>query len=166
MVIFFHWIAMAWCFPPIELTCFFMGILAWRFHQKNAEAQRRPIFRLGLLAWLFMIIFSRQLGIYVLFQLPLLALGALLFLGSLFQISQRLPWDRAIADYSYPVYLTHFFFKELGTVLPIYPIWLSPTLTVLLLSLASSWLLLKFVMRPADHWRRQFLVGKPDNAPV
>jgi peptidoglycan/LPS O-acetylase OafA/YrhL len=157
IVIFGHMIPFAWCFPPLEISCFFAGILAWRYHLAHAQEQKGPVYKAGLLAWGGMILFSQYLGIYTAFQFPLYILASIVLLGSLFQLSAGLPWDRALADFSYPIYLVHLLIFEVCRALNWMPAFLPSSLFIFALSIPASLLLLHFVIRPSDRWRRRFL---------
>jgi peptidoglycan/LPS O-acetylase OafA/YrhL len=138
-------------FFPSEIALFLTGSLGYCAYAARDNEQRRKIYVLlsiaavALFAGLAM---SKWDGISRLASLSLLA-AVIIGVPRLFTLTKNIAWDRYLGELSYPLYICHFLF---GWILQ--PESAAGAYLALLLSLAASALLYRFVERPIDGWRQ------------
>lgn len=146
-------------FFPTELAFFLAGSVSYRVYQMVRSA---PISRALLsVALVFMVLFT------VTFQMiPVVHVVkqwtyyfALVFLlPFIFVLAKDHPVDRALADLSYPVYLSHLFVIEVLLIVGMTKGG-SFGLIVSILSISVSYVLVRFVERPIDEIRQRRVVA-------
>ena len=96
-------------FLPFELPYFLFGMLAWRLRPRLETDRSILVFAMLCLTVLFQPLTERAMAIGIDPEAMRLAYLVLIVLGlpTLFCVSQRLAWDQALGNYSYPVYLFH-----------------------------------------------------------
>jgi peptidoglycan/LPS O-acetylase OafA/YrhL len=141
---------------PAEIWLFLVGVLSYRaYRHLDASLWLERLCQAALAVSVLWVAFyetgKHVLGLWPNFYGLIAAVG--LALPAIFKRTKEDVRDRALGEYSYPLYLIHILIydmtRTLGAgILPWGPI------STLLISLPLCWLLLKWVEHPAESWRR------------
>ena len=139
-------------FFPSELALFLTGSLCYYAYAPRSDTQRRQAYvMLASTALLLPVCLaaSKWDGISRLASLALLA-AVIMAVPYLFRLTRNLSWDRYLGELSYPLYICHFLIGWM-----VLPETVSGAYVSVLLSLALSTQLYRWVERPIDSWRQR-----------
>jgi peptidoglycan/LPS O-acetylase OafA/YrhL len=145
-------------FFPSELALFLTGSLCYYAYAPRSDTQRRQVYVMLSTAAVLLpvcLAFSRWDGLSRLASLALLG-AVIMCVPHLFELTRNLAWDRYLGELSYPLYICHFLIGWM-----VLPETVSGAYVSVLLSLALSTQLYRWVERPIDRWRQ----SRFENAP-
>jgi peptidoglycan/LPS O-acetylase OafA/YrhL len=143
-------------FFPFELVFFIVGILSYRFYSMKLSAFSNPNYSKPL--FVTILIFSIAYS----FLPDMLATEIIYFLALafslpfIFHLTKSSKWDRAIGEYSYLVYLSHFIFiKFAGKIISMFGFLDGDALSeiTVLLSFVFSYFIIKLVTNNIEKIR-------------
>lgn len=137
-------------FFPAEMMYFLLGILSYKTLVYYRKISLPKNLLLGvLIATIAVVLFYTHLHYYI--RVYLYFVGLAIAIPLIFLYTKNIKWDREIGEYSYPVYISHVFFKSLvfyfgfsGNV----------SLHVLISSLIFSVLINKFILHRIENFRQ------------
>lgn len=139
-------------FFPSELALFLTGSLGYYAYAAHSEAQRRQVYLLLSIAAILLLVclaISKWDGVWRLASLALLG-AVMIGTPRLFELTKSMAWDRYLGELSYPLYICHFL---TGWIL--LPENASGAIPAILLSLALSTQLYRWIEAPIDNWRQK-----------
>ena len=145
-------------FFPSELALFLTGSLCYYAYAPRSDTQRRQAYVMLSTAAVLLpvcLAISSWDGVSRLASLALLC-TVILIVPYLFKLTRNLAWDRYLGELSYPLYICHFLIGWM-----VLPETTSGAYISLLLSLAFSTQLYRWVERPIDRWRQSRFENTP-----
>lgn len=137
-------------FFPAEMMYFLLGILSYKTLAYYRKINLPKNLLLGvLITTISFVIFYMHLHYYI--RIYLYFVGLAIAIPLIFLYTQNIKWDREIGEYSYPIYISHVFFKSLTIYLGFSG---NVSLHVLVASLIFSVVIHKFILHRIENFRQ------------
>jgi peptidoglycan/LPS O-acetylase OafA/YrhL len=141
-------------FFPAEMLFFLQGVLAYKLLLVFRTFQLPPNLLLAVFAITVVVVLS-YMYLHYYIRMYFYFIGLAISLPLIFLYTKDMKWDRIIGDFSYPIYISHLFFKAL-----LYRMGFAAniSLLVVLCSLIFSILLNKYILKRIDNYRQSRLL--------
>lgn len=142
-------------FFPAEMFFFLLGILSFKLY--NATE------RINIPQWVLVIVTGFTIAVIMLFNVLLLQFHQYVYflcfslaIPFIFRLTQKSRLDRVLGEYSYPLYITHVFFKALSYM--IFGVSINVSIPVICAGLLFSFLYNHFLNRKLEDYRQKRVV--------
>ena len=144
-------------FFPAELFFFLLGVLSYKLYVKTKK--------ITIPKWVLLCCFGTTLCVIIAFNTLLLQFHHYVYficfsfvIPFIFRVTQKNKWDRLIGDYSYPIYITHVFFKSLYYMVFGYS--LNVSIPVIIASILFALVYNQFINKRLERFRqKRVLIG-------
>jgi peptidoglycan/LPS O-acetylase OafA/YrhL len=143
-------------FFPAEMFFFLLGVLSYKLYDatKNIKISNSIL----LLSFLFTMSTILVFNILLLqFHQYFYFFGLAFAIPLVFRFTQKSKWDRIIGEYSYPIYITHVFFK--GLYFMFFGFSENVSIPVMLASISFAFLYNQFINPKFEDYRQQRVVA-------
>ena len=138
-------------FFPAEMFFFLLGVLSYKFYNATEK--------IIIPQWILVIVTGITVAVIMLFDVLLLQFHQYIYflcfslaIPFIFRLSKKSTWDRLLGEYSYPLYISHVFFKSLYYI--IFGFSTNVSIPVLCSGLLFSFLYNHYLNRSLEDFRQ------------